>query len=76
MLSQRYTRLVTTLLMSMVMVTLMTLIVTAINTGLTEGFMSRWGKAILIAWPVAFPLIYILPKRMQMLAGRICSLPN
>jgi hypothetical protein len=53
-LSQRYTRLVTTLLMSMVMVTLMTFVITAIN---------------------AFPLIYVLPKRMQMLAGRICSLP-
>jgi hypothetical protein len=32
--------------------------------------------AILIAWPIAFPLIYVLPKRMQMLAGRICSLPH
>lgn len=45
--------------MSMVMVTLMTFVVTAINTCFTEGFTSRWGKAILIAWPVGFAVCLI-----------------
>lgn len=74
MLPQRYTRLVTTLLMSACMVTIMTFVITAINTGFDAEFPARWGKAIVIAWPIAFALIFILAKRVQILASRICSL--
>jgi len=75
-LPQRYTRLVTTLLMSICMVTAMTFVITGINTGFNDGFLARWGKAIVIAWPIAFALIFILAKRMQQLASRICSLQH
>ena len=72
MLPQRYTRLVATLLMSIFMVTIMTFVITAINTGFDAEFPARWGKAIVIAWPIAFALIFILSRWVQLLASRIC----
>ncbi|MBV0933328.1 DUF2798 domain-containing protein [Marinobacterium sp. A346] len=59
--------------MSICMVTAMTGVITAINTGLDNGFLARWGKAFIIAWPIAFSLIFILAVRVQRLASRICS---
>lgn len=72
MLPQGYTRLITTLLMSIFMVTIMTFVITLINTGLDAGFPARWGKAFVIAWPIAFSLIFIQPRWVQPLASRIC----
>ncbi|QKX18956.1 DUF2798 domain-containing protein [Microbulbifer sp. YPW1] len=46
--------------MSFFMSTLMSGVVTIINTGVTEGFLSRWLHAGLVAWAVAFPLISLI----------------
>jgi hypothetical protein len=40
-------------LMSSVMVFMVTLLVTYLNLGLRADFLLKWGKAYVIAWPVA-----------------------
>jgi Protein of unknown function (DUF2798) len=39
--------------MSAMMVFMVTLLVTYLNLGFRADFLSQWGKAYLIAWPVA-----------------------
>lgn len=55
----RFTHLVVSVAMSIYMVIIMTFIITVVNTGLDSGFLARWGKAILIAWPIAFALLQL-----------------
>jgi hypothetical protein len=40
-------------IMSAIMVFMVTLVVTYVNLGLGPGFLLRWAKAYIIAWPVA-----------------------
>ena len=39
--------------MSAMMVAMVTLIVTWLNLGLRHDFLLQWGKAYIIAWPIA-----------------------
>lgn len=74
MLPKRLLPFISPLLMSMFMVSLMTAVVTLVNTGLDHGFLLRWGKAFVIAWPVAFSFIFLFARRINSLAQRICCL--
>jgi hypothetical protein len=67
--------LVFSLLMGAVMVTLMTGIVTFSNIGLAPDFLSHWMHAILIAYPVATPIIYFLAPQMRKLTARMVEMP-
>lgn len=69
--SARYQRLVFTLMMSIYMVFIMTFVITLVNTGLADGFVLRWFKAFIVAWPVAFVLILVGAPRLQKLAGKM-----
>lgn len=73
MFSRKHTHRVQAFLMSVLMVTLMTFVITAINTGFIEGFMYRWGKGIVIAWPIAFVIILIAGRRVQQVAVALCQ---
>jgi hypothetical protein len=47
------TRFILAATMSSMMVAMVTLIVTWLNLGLRHDFLLQWGKAYVIAWPVA-----------------------
>lgn len=69
--SPRHQRYVFTFLMSIYMVSIMTFVITLVNTGLADGFMLRWLKAFVVAWPVAFVLILVGAPKLQKLAGKL-----
>jgi hypothetical protein len=46
------------IVMSAFMVLVMSLIVTLANLGFTDAVWGAWAKSFIIAWCVAFPLIY------------------
>lgn len=69
--SARYQCLVFTLLMSVYMVSIMTFVITLVNTGMVDGFLLRWMKAFVVAWPVAFVLILVGAPRLQKLANKL-----
>lgn len=71
MFAPRHQKLVFTFLMSIYMVTIMTFVITLANTGMMDGFMARWMKAFLVAWPVAFVLILVGGPRIQQLASKM-----
>lgn len=71
MFASRYQKLIFTFLMSIYMVTLMTLVITLVNTGMADGFLMRWAKAFIVAWPVAFVLILLGGPRIQKLTGKL-----
>jgi hypothetical protein len=54
----------------------MTAVITTVNTGVDQGFFQRWGKAFVIAWPIAFSFIFLFSKHINTLAKRLCSLEN
>ena len=60
-------------LMSLLLATLMTGIITFINTGLDTGFTSRWGHALVIAWPIAFLIVLTIGPSVRSLADRLCT---
>lgn len=68
--------LVFSLLMAAVMVTLMTGVVTLVNIGLTADFMRHWGHAMLVAYPVATPIIYVLAPVVRKLTARWVEMPK
>ncbi len=74
MLPKRLLPIVGPFLMSVFMVTLMTAVITTVNTGIDQEFLSRWGKAFAIAWPIAFSFIFLFAKRINILAQKICSI--
>lgn len=74
-LPKRHFHLVFSVLMSAVMVTLMTCVVTLANVGLAADFLARWLRAILIAYPIALPIIYFLAPQVRKLTARWVELP-
>lgn len=74
MLPKRLLPFITPFLMSLFMVTLMTAVITTVNTGVDQDFFFRWGKAFMIAWPIAFSFIFIFSKSINKLALKICNI--
>lgn len=71
MIKPRFAPLAFAILMSLYMVSGMTFVITWVNTGLAGDFTLRWGKAFVIAWPVAFILILIGAPRFRRLVERL-----
>lgn len=67
----RFSPLLFSLLMSLYMAALMTLLVTLLNTGLADGLLGRWGRAFVIAWPIAFGLTLVGAPPLQRLTARL-----
>lgn len=75
MIKPRFAPLVFAILMSLYMVSGMTFVITWVNTGLGGDFMLRWGKAFVIAWPVAFILILVGAPRFRRLVESLVIKP-
>jgi hypothetical protein len=67
-------RLILAALMSSVMVAMVTFIVTVLDLGLRSGFLLKWLKAYLIAWPVAAITAFIIMPPARRLTERIVAL--
>ncbi|KEO56666.1 DUF2798 domain-containing protein [Thalassospira permensis] len=71
MLPARFYRFVFSGLMSIWLSTLMTGLVTLINTGIDPEFLLRWGRAFVIAWPIAFSLVLISGSTVTRIANNL-----
>lgn len=76
MIKPRFAPLVFAILMSFYMVSGMTFVITWVNTGLGGDFLLRWGKAFMIAWPVAFILVLIGAPRIRKLVEGMVIKPQ
>ncbi len=61
------------LIMSAILAFLMTGVITFINTGLDAGFLLRWGRAFVIAWPIALSIVLLLGPHVRAVAGQLCT---
>lgn len=71
----RYAPLVVSVLMTTYMAGLMTLAIILVNTGPGEGFLTRWGRAFLVSWPIAFVLITVGRPLILRLAAKLIRHP-
>lgn len=76
MFSPRFAPLAFAILMSFYMVSGMTFVITWVNTGLGGDFLLRWGKAFLVAWPVAFLLVLAGAPRIRRLVEGMVIKPQ
>jgi hypothetical protein len=60
--------------MSVILAFFMTGVVTYINTGLDAGFLLRWGRAFVLAWPIALSIVLLLGPHVRTIADRLCNL--
>lgn len=60
--------------MSSMMVFMVTLLVTYLNLGLRSDFLLKWGKAYVIAWPVAATTAFLVMPMAQRATGRILTM--
>ena len=67
-------RLILAALMSSVMVAMVTFIVTVLDLGLRSGFLLKWFKAYLIAWPIAAITAFFIMSPARRLTERIVAL--
>lgn len=66
-------RIVSGLLMSLLLSSVMTLWVTWSNLGLVEHFLASWGKAFVMAWPVAATIAITFGPRVQQLTAKLLA---
>lgn len=52
-------------IMALVMTSILSATLTAFNLRPDESFLSRWPVSLLLAFAVAFPLVYLLPARLR-----------
>ncbi len=64
-------RLILAILMTAVMVCLVTLVGTYINLGLRADFLLQWGKAYVIAWPIAAATAFVIMPTARRLTDSI-----
>ena len=60
-------------IMPAILAFLMTGVITFINTGFDMGFLLRWGRAFVIAWPIALSIVLLLGPHVRTLAERLCT---
>lgn len=59
-------------IMSCLMAFMMSGLLTVINTGVDDGFVIRWLRGFLIAWPIAFVLVLLLAPRVRAWVAVLC----
>jgi hypothetical protein len=74
-LSKHRFHLVFSFVMAAVMVFSITFIITAVNIGFGEQFLSRWSRALLVAYCVAVPLLYFVAPLVRRFVARFVNLP-
>jgi hypothetical protein len=63
------------LIMGLLMISLMTFVITAVNVGFTPDFLSRWGKAFMVAYVVGVPVIFFMAPIARKLTGKLLGMP-
>ncbi len=76
MIAPRFAPLAFAILMSLYMVFGMTFVITWVNTGLGGDFIFRWGKAFMVAWPIAFLLVLAGAPRIRKLIEGLVVKPQ
>ena len=66
-------RALTALFMTAVMVAMVTMIVIWLNLGFDPGFMQQWGKAFIVAWPIAAVTGFFVMPGARGLAERVAG---
>ena len=61
-------------MMSAMMVFMVTLLVTYLNLGWRADFLFQWGKAYVIAWPIAAMTAFLVMPMAQRATGRILAM--
>ncbi|HEV7617752.1 MAG TPA: DUF2798 domain-containing protein [Burkholderiaceae bacterium] len=61
------------ILMACVMTFIVTCLVTLVNTGLGNGFLLRWMRAFVLAWPVASICIMTFGNRVRRIVSVLTS---
>lgn len=64
------------LIMGALMISLMTFVITIVNVGFTLDFLSRWGKAFVIAYFVGVPVIFFMAPLARKLTGKLLGMPT
>jgi hypothetical protein len=59
--------------MSAILAFLMTGVITFINTGLDTGFLLRWGRAFVIAWPLVLTIVQLLGPHVRTITRRLSA---
>ena len=59
---------------SSMMVAMVTLIVTWLNLGMRPDFLVQWGKAYIIAWPIAAGTAYLVTPMARRFTTRVVSM--
>ena len=59
--------------MSAILAFLMTGVISFINTGLDTGFLLRWGRALVIDWPIVPTIVLLLGPPVRTIAERLCT---
>ncbi len=64
------------LLMALVMALIMTAFITAINTGTGDGYLGRWMRSFIPAWPLAMVCILLFANKIRLFATKLTSQSN
>ncbi len=59
--------------MSAILAFLMIGVISSINTVLDTGFLLRWGRAFVIAWPIALTIVLLPRPHVRTIAERLCT---
>lgn len=69
-------RALTAALMTIVMVALVTFVATWLAVGIDPGFVWQWGKAFIVAWPIAAVTAFFVMPGARNLAERIVAIAD
>lgn len=70
---QKKFHLVFSFVMGALMISVMTFVITAANMGFPPDFLSRWGRAFMIAYVVGVPVIFFVAPIARKITERILS---
>jgi Protein of unknown function (DUF2798) len=73
---QKKSHLLFSVIMGLMMISLMTFVVTWANIGFSPNFLSAWGHAFAIAYPVGVPVIYFLAPLARSITAKILGTPS
>jgi hypothetical protein len=73
MFAQKHRFRIFVMIMSAILAFLMTGVISFINTGLVTGFLLRWGRALVIDWPIVLTTVLLLGSPVRTIAERLCT---
>jgi len=71
MIQRKYSNLLFAVLMGFSMVFIISFFNTVVKNGFNENFIKAWSSSFFCSYPIAIPLILILPQPIRLLINRI-----